>query len=494
VEDVRVAVTPRVDGNLIEVTVSAVLAALHGSAFLWNQSFKAILSGRIGASVAGERRAARQRENACPNLPQWAIAVPKQAGVLSIWEISLPRCRLRAYALTSLGGRLLVTAVISISVTAHAAHADVDLTGDWYVELANPAFGLTFDEVWSITQTGNTVVVSPPGSFTGTINSDTGAFALTKPFFCPVPGKSIPETLDGTLTPDGKAFTGVSLSYGTTPHGCVGFLTPVWASRDPCGNGVVDPGEECDDGNEVNGDGCDANCTVTRCGNGIVTASEQCDDGNQIAGDSCPPGCSYSASRSLIRGSRKSPLRDHNDCHVEWYVVNPRQKPDRHHLPTRQQTCHDADPTCDISGFDAARAPIPDSTSRLCRFQVVTCLNNQDPDLPSCTPDGITAVNVVSPDPNKTANAALRSVLSADRSALEYALAHLLDPIATETGYSHASPLTAMQQNYCSAPFEIDVVAGNRSVMLTTTSTGATASDQPQTSSLQLICRSASAR
>lgn len=48
-----------------------------------------------------------------------------------------------------------------------------------------------------------------------------------------------------------------------------------------CGNGVIESacGEECDDGNAVNGDGCDANCTVTRCGNGIITPAtgEECD-------------------------------------------------------------------------------------------------------------------------------------------------------------------------------------------------------------------------
>ena len=29
-----------------------------------------------------------------------------------------------------------------------------------------------------------------------------------------------------------------------------------------CGDGVLDPGEECDDGNNDDGDGCAADCTV----------------------------------------------------------------------------------------------------------------------------------------------------------------------------------------------------------------------------------------
>ncbi len=33
-----------------------------------------------------------------------------------------------------------------------------------------------------------------------------------------------------------------------------------------CGNGITEPGEQCDDGNLVNGDGCDANCTFTGSG------------------------------------------------------------------------------------------------------------------------------------------------------------------------------------------------------------------------------------
>ena len=58
-----------------------------------------------------------------------------------------------------------------------------------------------------------------------------------------------------------------------------------------CGNGVAEPGEQCDDGNLTDGDGCDSNCTPTGCSNGIVTAGEQCDDGNVTGGDCCAPTC-----------------------------------------------------------------------------------------------------------------------------------------------------------------------------------------------------------
>ena len=58
-----------------------------------------------------------------------------------------------------------------------------------------------------------------------------------------------------------------------------------------CGDGVRACDEECDDGNLINGDGCDANCTLPRCGNGIVDAAEPCDDGNPVNGDDCENDC-----------------------------------------------------------------------------------------------------------------------------------------------------------------------------------------------------------
>jgi cysteine-rich repeat protein len=40
-----------------------------------------------------------------------------------------------------------------------------------------------------------------------------------------------------------------------------------------CGDGELDPGEQCDDGNNVNGDGCDSNCLIESC----IPAPEICD-------------------------------------------------------------------------------------------------------------------------------------------------------------------------------------------------------------------------
>ncbi|MEZ4383132.1 MAG: DUF4215 domain-containing protein [Nannocystaceae bacterium] len=92
-----------------------------------------------------------------------------------------------------------------------------------------------------------------------------------------------------------------------------------------CGNGVVEPGEECDDGNDDDLDGCTSECedapvctlgtegcpcdgqscnaglmceagtcveqAMAVCGNGVVEPGEECDDGNQQPFDSCANNC-----------------------------------------------------------------------------------------------------------------------------------------------------------------------------------------------------------
>ncbi len=62
-----------------------------------------------------------------------------------------------------------------------------------------------------------------------------------------------------------------------------------------CGNGNLDEGEECDDGNAVAGDGCTSDCRIVRCGDGIRDDPEPCDDGNGVNTDACTTTCHLAA-------------------------------------------------------------------------------------------------------------------------------------------------------------------------------------------------------
>ena len=94
--------------------------------------------------------------------------------------------------------------------------------------------------------------------------------------------------------------------------------------RNPsCGDGLLTPPEECDDGNSASGDGCASNCRLEYCGDGVVnnagseaceppgtsecsefctfrgstcgdgylTSPEECEDGNRVNGDGCSSAC-----------------------------------------------------------------------------------------------------------------------------------------------------------------------------------------------------------
>jgi cysteine-rich repeat protein len=76
-----------------------------------------------------------------------------------------------------------------------------------------------------------------------------------------------------------------------------------------CGNGIIDPGEECDGKGETSY--CNANCTLSRCGDGKlnVTAGEECDDGNTSDDDDCTAKCKLAFCRdgyvdSVVTSSR----------------------------------------------------------------------------------------------------------------------------------------------------------------------------------------------
>ncbi len=92
---------------------------------------------------------------------------------------------------------------------------------------------------------------------------------------------------DGVVDPGEACDDGLANGmYGHCKADCSG-LGP------HCGDGVVDPGhEECDDGNTSNTDGCLDTCVAARCGDGYVWAGhEECDDGNTSNTDGCLDTC-----------------------------------------------------------------------------------------------------------------------------------------------------------------------------------------------------------
>ena len=73
-----------------------------------------------------------------------------------------------------------------------------------------------------------------------------------------------------------------------------------------CGNGILEPGEDCDNKNGV---GCSSKCKIDPgyacrgaytsycfrsnpvCGNKVIEIGEGCDDGNKVANDGCGINC-----------------------------------------------------------------------------------------------------------------------------------------------------------------------------------------------------------
>jgi fibro-slime domain-containing protein len=83
-----------------------------------------------------------------------------------------------------------------------------------------------------------------------------------------------------------------------------------------CGDGIIETGETCDDGNSVPGDGCSGTCQIEPgyacpnpgkpcvftgqglCGDGKIEGTEGCDDGNTVSGDGCSSTCQVEAGYS----------------------------------------------------------------------------------------------------------------------------------------------------------------------------------------------------
>ena len=137
----------------------------------------------------------------------------------------------------------------------------------------------------SVTGTGSDSV-----SASGT-TTDSSVTALTS-------GDPATATMtDPTATTDATASTGDTTTAATTDTSgdASTSMTP-----GVCGDGVVDGGEACDDGNQVDGDACTNACALPGCGDGIQGPGEECDDGNVVDGDGCDASCEASAGAKVV--------------------------------------------------------------------------------------------------------------------------------------------------------------------------------------------------
>lgn len=106
-----------------------------------------------------------------------------------------------------------------------------------------------------------------------------------------------------------QSFLGESCDDGNTDNNdaCNNACTST-----SCGDGVVNPGEECDNGaanSDTEADACRTTCTSARCGDGVVDAGETCDDGNTADGDACTSTCEEGAGTGGDSGGGCSLIR-----------------------------------------------------------------------------------------------------------------------------------------------------------------------------------------
>ncbi|WAS93208.1 DUF4215 domain-containing protein [Nannocystis punicea] len=139
----------------------------------------------------------------------------------------------------------------------------------------------------------NPFTTMPPAASMATTveNTSTGAPTTGTPTTSTSDGGSDSEagtTTDGAT--DSTTGMATATATATATMGTTGEPDPV------CGNGIIETGEACDDGNQIDTDACRNSCVAAACGDGVVQmGAEACDDGNQVDDDACSNACKAGA-------------------------------------------------------------------------------------------------------------------------------------------------------------------------------------------------------
>jgi cysteine-rich repeat protein len=134
---------------------------------------------------------------------------------------------------------------------------------------------------------------SDDGSATDDPTSETDVTSPTEPSASTMPSTSadttegpVEEGCGNGVLEDGEQCDEGAANSDSEPDAC---RTDCRVAH--CADGVVDPGagEECDDGNQnaQEPNACRETCVLPSCGDGVQDQGEPCDDGNAMWGDSC---------------------------------------------------------------------------------------------------------------------------------------------------------------------------------------------------------------
>jgi cysteine-rich repeat protein len=178
-----------------------------------------------------------------------------------------------------------ITATANYAVTAQNSGGST--TADLVITVNDaPPANLAYGNNPAVYARGTQITPNEPTSSGGAVVSYSVSPALPGGLnLDPVTG-----VITGTPSTEGAQATYVVMATNTGGSTQVDLAITV---EDPCGNGQTDPGEECDDGNVADGDGCGHSCLVEGCGDGLtqLALGESCDDANTADGDGCDASC-----------------------------------------------------------------------------------------------------------------------------------------------------------------------------------------------------------
>ncbi len=216
--------------------------------------------------------------------------------------------------------------LLGLVLVVTRASAAIDFSGSWNVQVSGGVLE-PYTSHWVVVQTGSQLSVlvdgSPAGGF---IDPNTGGFTVN---LSPGSDGCSGYTASGTVAGDGLTFTGYLVISVFYIRDCVSFTSDLGGTRAPCGNGVHDPGEECDDGNIVDGDCCSAMCRFETagkaCGGAPPCGDKSCDGAGAcqdapatVCGDTCLPGVCVSGTCTQTPATVDTPCdRDTNACTVD---------------------------------------------------------------------------------------------------------------------------------------------------------------------------------